>query len=187
MTNLSHKIGLQAQAVAAYWDIRYLENAVEELTTSGLRRSDLSILATERTLIERLHQDYVSVRELSGNSACFIPSGFRKTRGAQASDRLVLVATMTTGERIFASDNDIWAKTAAHFGARGIGDGIADVIARVAGRERSFLLVNQLIRGWIVILVHTSAEEPTFISPDRILEKHSERDLHAYVVRLIGK
>lgn len=187
MTTPASQIETPIETVAVFWYPEHLDNAVEELALWGFSPSELSLLASERTLADRLDQHYSRISDLAGNSPCFVPAGIRETGGPTLSDRLVSVGTTNAGDRIFASDDDLAAAIAATVKAAKNGNAFGNALVQLVGHDSSLFLLDQLTRGTVVLWVRARDSEPVPDAAQRILQKHSDRDMHAYAVRLIGK
>jgi hypothetical protein len=57
----------------------------------------------------------------------------------------------------------------------------------MVGYDSSLFLLDQLKRGTVVLWVRARDGEPGPAAAQQILKKHSDRDMHAYAVRMIGK
>ena len=55
------------EAVALFHDVKSLQAAIDELLTSGFDRGDLSVLANEKTIEDKLGHSYGSTRDLEDN------------------------------------------------------------------------------------------------------------------------
>ncbi len=187
MTTLAPKIEAPIETMAVFRYAEHLDNAIEELARWGFARSELSLLATERTLLDRLDQRYARISDLTGNSPCFVPAGAREAGAGTVSDRLVPVGTTSDGERLFASDDELGAAIAAGVRTARNGSAVGGALAQLAGHDNALFLLKQLARGAVVLWVRARDGEQMSPVAQRILQKHSDRDLHAYAVHMIGK
>ncbi|MGE0666194.1 MAG: hypothetical protein AB7O49_06515 [Sphingomonadales bacterium] len=187
MTTLAPKIEAPIETMAVFRYVEHLDNAIEELTMLGIGRSDLTLLATERTLLDRLDRRYARISDLDGNFPCFVLTGAREAGGAKGSGRLVPVGTTTDGNRLFASDDDLAAAIAAGGRNERNCSSVRDALTRHIGHKQAHFLLEQLARGGVVLWVRARVGEKVSPMAQRILQTHSDRDLHTHVVHIIGK
>jgi hypothetical protein len=173
------------EAVGVFQEVGPFQDALDELTSSGFDRADLSLLASEGTVKEKLGHVYHRVGELEGDVA--VP------RAAYADDHsiaeartgaiggLAYIGAMVAAGAVVASGGTLAAVIAAAAAAGGGGGLIGAVAAGFIGRDKAESLQAQLDKGGLLLWVRTpdSAKEQRALA---ILRKHGGQDVHVHAL-----
>ncbi|MGH6943470.1 MAG: hypothetical protein ACREH6_04505 [Geminicoccaceae bacterium] len=151
------------EAVGVFHDRDALLAAVEDLMKAGFDRAELSLLAGERTVQEKLGRAYEKVDDLEDDGT--VPRIAFVGNHSEAIGRVGIIgglayigATVAAGA-VVASGGALAATIAAAAIAGGGGGVLGAFTARLLGRERARGLQHQLDHGGLLLWVHCRDEE----------------------------
>jgi hypothetical protein len=175
------------EAVGIFSDVASYEAAIDELESSGFDRAELSVLASEATVEEKLGHKYQRAAELEddpdapriafiseesiGAAEAGLISGFFYYLGFGAG--LVTVATGGAFGAILMS---------AAIGS-GAGAVIGSVLAGMVGKHHADFLHDHIDHGGLLLWVHLRDDAHEKSAVD-ILTKHSAHDVHVHDIRV---
>ena len=174
------------EAVAVFDDADTMQDAIDDLLSSGFDRAELSLLASEETVDEKLGHKYQKVAELEDDAAVprtrYYVSQEAISEGEYVfTGGLVLLGTLGTVGIIVASGGTLAAAiTGAALGA-GSGGILGELLARFIGAQHAEYIQEQLSHGGLLLWVRC-------LNPEReksameILSKHSGRDVHVHAL-----
>jgi hypothetical protein len=174
------------EAVAVFDDADNMQDAIDALLSSGFDRAELSLLASEETVDEKLGHKYQKVAELEDDAAVprtrYYVSQEAISEGEYVfTGGLVLLGTLGTVGIIVASGGTLAAAiTGAALGA-GSGGILGELLARFIGAQHAEYIQEQLSHGGLLVWVRC-------LNPEReksameILAKHSARDVHVHAL-----
>jgi hypothetical protein len=173
------------EVVGVYNNPDALEAAAAELLASGFERAQITLLAGENAVVEKLGHKYERVEELEDN-----PDTLRITyRSKESFDAaksallgsLVSIGAVATAGAIFASGGALAATLGSGVIGAEVGAFIGGVVGDIVDNHRANYLRNQLDHGGLLLFVQATndAEEDT---AKQILSKHSGRDVHAHSI-----
>jgi hypothetical protein len=171
------------EAVGVFHEWSSLQAAVDELQVSGFDRSEVSLLAGEGTVQEKLGHLYEKVSDLEDDST--VPRAAYVGRDSLVEARtgfigaLAYVGAIATVGAVVASGGTLaWAIAGA--AVAGGGGGLIGVMAsKWLGRDRAKNLQAQLDKGGILLWVRLRDHEHEQRALD-ILSKHSGDDVHVH-------
>jgi len=173
------------EAVGYFGTAASLQEAIDELMSSGFDRAELSLLASGKTVEEKLGHKYRKVSELEDDAAtprcCYISTeSIGAAEGALIGAPLYVGAVAAAGV-IVASGGTLAAAITAATLAGGTGGLIGFVLAKLLGDHHAHHLQEQLDHGGLLLWVRTwdVAHEMRAIE---ILKKHSGRDAHVHSI-----
>jgi hypothetical protein len=173
------------EAVAIFDDAETLESAIDELLSSGFDRADLSLLASEHAVEEKLGHIYRKVRELEDNpsvprTAYVSTEAIGEAEGALIGG-LVYIGAVAAAGAIVASGGPIAVAIVAATMTGGAGGLIGFDLAKLVGRHHADHLQEQLRRGGLLLWVRTRDKnhEERAIG---VLSKHSAHDVHTHAL-----
>lgn len=171
------------EAVAYFDASKELEEAIDELLSSGFDRAEISLLATEKTVEEQLGHQYHKVAELEDDPAVpraiYIPKeSIGDAQGALIATPLYIAAATAIGA-IVASGGSLLAVIVGAAVAGGAGGALGAGLAKLVGDRHAENLQNQLEHGGLLLWVRTwdSGDEQRAVD---ILTKHSGHDVHVH-------
>ena len=171
------------EAVGIFRDPGKLQAAIDELQSHGFMRHEISVLAGEHTIQEKLGHLYRRVQEAEDDPRApriiFISSEEVGTAEALAISVPLFIAAITTGGAVVASggallDALLYAATAGAVGA-----GIGSILATFIARQRAEYLQKQIDRGGLLLWVHLRSARMEKLA-EKILLKHSAQHVHVH-------
>ena len=171
------------EAVGYFETAQALQDAIDELLSSGFDRADLSLLASERAIEEKLGHKYKKVEELEDDNE--VPRTFFISDEAvgDAEGSLIgaplYVAAIAAAGAVVASGGTLIAALGAATVAGGAGALIGSVLAQVIGERHAQYLAEQLEHGGLLLWVHTADAGHEKRAVD-ILRRQSGRDVHLH-------
>ena len=171
------------EAVALFHDKKSLQAAIDELLTSGFDREDLSVLASEKAIEDKLGHNYGSTRDLEDN-----PNVPRGTDVAPESIGLAEAACIGTPVYlsacigslvVIASGGTLLGGVAIAAIAGGAGGTVGATLACIVGHEHAKHLNEHVNRGGLLLWVRTRDVEAEKKALD-VLRRHSGEDAHLH-------
>lgn len=173
------------EAVGIFETADSLQAAIDELLSSGFDRAEISLLAGEGTVQEKLGHIYEAAAAEDDpdapRTAYVSPESIGDAEGGIIGILTYIPATLTAGA-IVASGGTLAAAAAATAIAGGAGAMIGVLLAAGIGESHAKFLRDQMERGGLLLWVLT----PTKDKEDRakaILAKHSAHDVHVHGVK----
>ncbi|MFZ1413678.1 MAG: hypothetical protein WAS73_03720 [Defluviicoccus sp.] len=171
------------EAVGVFHHWQNLQAAVDDLLRHGFDRSELSLLAGEKTVEQKLGHVYKKVAELQDDPAvprtAFLGADSLTETKAFTVSGLGYVGALAAVGTIVASGGTLAAVIIGAVAAGLGGAGVGSVFARMLGRERAASIENQLGRGGLLLWVRTrDAEHETRAC--EVLTKHQADDVHVH-------
>ena len=170
------------EVVGVFADAQALDAATSELLASRFEEAQISLLAGERAIVEKLGHKYERVEELEDDlEAPRIRYRAFDTRKTVILGSLAAIGALATAGAIFAGG----AALAATLGGGVIGAEVGGFLGGVLGDfvddRHAAYLKNQLEHGGLLLFVRArdATEEST---AKKILRKHSGRDVHAHAI-----
>ncbi len=171
------------EAVGVFHHWNNLQAAVDELTASGFDRSEVSLLAGEATVEEKLGHVYSKVSELEDDPdaprLCFVGRDSLTEGKATAIGALGYVGAVAAIGVVVASGGTLAWAAIAGVAAGGGGAAVGSLFAHALGRGRAKDLEAQLEKGGLLLWVYTrdAAHEEKATA---ILRKHGGDDVHVH-------
>jgi hypothetical protein len=151
--------------------------------SSGFDRAEISLLASEETVDEKLGHIYQKVTELEDDAAvprtCYVSQESMGDAEGGIIGGLIYVGVGATVSAIFASGGALATVIAGAALAGGTAGLIGTALARLIGEHHSKYLQEQLQHGGLLLWVRTWDAEREKKAKE-ILSKHSGRDVHAH-------
>jgi hypothetical protein len=160
-----------------------LELAIDDLLSSGFDRAELSLLAAEHVVEERLGHKYRKVSLLADNPViprvAFVSTeALGWAEGGLIAGLLYVGATVAAGA-VVVSGGAVAAAIAAAAVTGGAGALVGSALARWVDRRHAHYLEEQLARGGLLLWVRawTSEDEETAAG---VLRKHFADHVHVH-------
>lgn len=171
------------EAVGVFHDWKSLQAAVDELLNTGFDRSELSLLAGDKAVEEKLGHIYEKVRELEDDPA--VPRAAFVGRDSLTEGRagiiggLVYIGAVAAIGAVVASGGTLAAAIAAAAVAGGSGGVLGTLAARWLGRDRAREIQGQIDRGGLLLWVRVRdpAHEERAVA---VLNRHAADDVHVH-------
>jgi hypothetical protein len=169
-----------SEAVAVFHDASDLDAAVEELRAAGFANDDISLLASEDAVEQKLGHRYERVEELEDDPDAPRVAYRTRTSLAESEDRLIgsltyLPAVVAAGT-VVASAGVV---AAAVTGTAIAGALIGTVLAHWLDKSHAEHLQEQLDRGGLLLWVRTPDEDAQRRALE-VLTRHSAHDVHVH-------
>jgi len=173
------------EAVGVFNRPEELQHAIDELLSSGFHRAELSLLASEQAVEEKLGHRYKKVSALADHPtvprAAYVSTEAIGDAEGGLIGGLMYVGGVAAAGAVVASGGTLAATIAAAALAAGAGGLIGSVLAKWVGDRHAHYLQEQLDRGGLLLWVRTwDAEDET--RAVEILIKHSASDAHVHAL-----
>jgi len=171
------------EAVGVFRDPDNLQEAVEELQSHGFMQQELSVLAGESTIQEKLGHLYRRVKSAEDDPKAprtiFVPiENINIAKGIAIGVPLFLAATTTAGV-VVASGGAILEAISYATAAGAVGASIGSMFATFIAKHRAKYLQDQIKRGGLLLWVNLRSPEMEK-KAKKILLKHSAQDVHVH-------
>jgi hypothetical protein len=171
------------EAVGVFHDLEAFKDAVDELTSTGFDRADLSLLASQQTVEEKLGHAYHRVKEVEGDAS--VPRATYADDHSIAEARtgaiggLAYIGAVAAAGLVVASGGGLAAAIAGAALAGGGGGLLGSIAARFIGQAHAENLQAQLDKGGLLLWVKTrdADEEQRALE---ILRRHGGQDVHVH-------
>jgi hypothetical protein len=174
-----------SEAVGVFEDSTRLQEAIDELLSAGFDRAELSLLAGEDAVAEKLGHRYKKVQEIEDDTslprqAYVSPESIGDAQGGLIGGLMYVGAGAAAGA-VVASGGAFAAAIAAASLAGGAGGLIGGILARWLGAHQAHHVQEQLDHGGLLLWVRTrdKAHERRAVE---ILKRHSGRDVHVHAL-----
>ncbi len=176
----------RTEAVAVFDDADSLEAAIDELMSHGFDRADISLLASETAVEEKLGHRFEKVSELEDDDrvprSAYVSTESRGDAEGGLIGGLMYIGALAAAGATVASGGTLGAAIAGAAAMGGAGGLIGAVLAKYIEDQHAVHLEEQIDRGGLLLWVHTrdSAHET---KAKQILKKHSAHDVHLHELR----
>jgi outer membrane lipoprotein SlyB len=186
MSDTQSKVGPTAtirEAVGVFHEPDALQEAIDELLSSGFDRAELSLLAGEHAVEEKLGHRYRKVAELEDDPR--VPRtayvSLESTGDAEGGliGGLMYIGAVVAGSAAVASGGTLAGAFLAAAMAGGAGGLFGSALAKLIDYHHADYLQGQLDKGGLVLWVHVRDPEHEQRAK-RILERHSGEDVHVH-------
>ena len=173
------------EAVGIFHAVDDFEAAVDDLLSQGFNRHDLSLLATEDAVRQKLGNHYVSVKELEDRT--HVPTTAyiaRESLGlAQGTiiGALMYVPALLSASAVVASGGALAAAISAGVISGGVGGSLGTILAWFLGQKQSEHLEEQLQQGGLLLWVRTKDEQHEKRAL-AIMTGHKATDVHLHTL-----
>ncbi len=171
------------EAVGIFDDAATLQAAIDELQSSGFDRAEISLLAGERAVEEKLGHLYKRTHLLEDDpnaprTAYVSTESIGDAEGGIVGALLYVGAVAAAGA-VIASGGTLAAAIGAAVVAGGAGGTIGAVLARIIGKHHADYLQSQIDHGGLLLWV-TARDQAHEKRAAEILSKHSAHDVHVH-------
>ena len=173
------------EAVGVFDSAADLESAIKELEENGFDRAEISLLASDEAVRQKLGHRFYDAKSLEDNPK--VPrTAFVSTESIGAAEGalmggLMYVGALAAAGAIVASGGSFGAILAATAVGGGSGGLIGGILAGLVGKHHSDHLQRQLERGGLLVWVRTrdQAHEQRAID---ILKRNKALDVHLHTI-----
>ena len=173
------------EAVGVFASESDLQAAIDELLSSGFHRAELSLLAGESAVNEKLGGGFASARVAEGNpavprTAYVSPEAIGDAQGGIVSGLVYAGATAAAGTVLISGGTIVVAVIAAAL-VGGTGGIVGVLLAKWLGDNHAQYLRTQVDHGGLLLWVRTRDAKAEYRAVD-ILKRHSSRDVHVHTL-----
>jgi hypothetical protein len=180
---MDEKSTIVHEAVAVFSSERELQGAIDELLISGFSRSDLSLLANEAAVVDKLGQRYERVSSLEDNpvvpSAAYVSPETRGDAEGAVIGALMYVGTGVLMGPIAMAGGGVASILGGAAIGGGIGGAIGAVLAAAIGIEHANHIEEQLRHGGLLLWVRVWDLDQK-VRALEILTRFSRQDVHVH-------
>jgi hypothetical protein len=174
---------LVREAVTAFDDLAHFEAAVDDLLNNGFDRAELSLVARDEAVAEKLGHIYRRVEEVEDDpdvprKAFVSEESVAEGEGALMGI-LMYVPAVIAGGAVVASGGALFAALGTAGLAAGAGGIVGAMLAEWLGEDHADYIRRQLDRGGLLLWVNLRDREHEAIAT-RILKKHSKQAVHVH-------
>lgn len=173
------------EAVGIFHSAQDLQAAVDDLLTQGFNRMELSILASERAIEDKLHEAYVPARDLEDRVAvpttAFVATESIGDAMGAVIGVLVYVPAMIGAAAVVASGGALAAAVTAALIAGGVGGSLGSVMAGMIGKAHSDEIEKHLLAGGLLLWVRTRDKQHEERALG-ILKGHNAEGVHLHTL-----
>jgi hypothetical protein len=171
------------EAVGIFGGATELQNAIDELLSSGFDRAELSLLASEQTVEQKLGGHYEKVSLLDDvpgvpRAAYVSTEAIGDAKGGLIGG-LGYVGAVAAAGAVVASGGTLAATLGAAALAGGAGSLIGSVLAKLVGDQHARHLQEHIERGGLLLWVRTWRPEDEAQATE-ILTRHSGGQVHVH-------
>ncbi|NCT41577.1 MAG: hypothetical protein GW778_07960 [Alphaproteobacteria bacterium] len=183
------KIERVHEAVGVFNDAESLQAALDDLQTHGFMRHELSILAGDKAVKEKLGHIYSRVEDAEDDAAAprtiFVPNEtMGEAEGAAIGLPLYIAAVTATGI-VVASGGTILSAIIAATAAGAAGAAIGGIFANIIAEHHADYIQDQIDKGGLLLWVHLRSSDLEKTAKE-ILSKHGAHDVHLHEIPLYG-
>jgi len=175
----------RTEAVAVFSDAGRLQAAIDELLNHGFDQAEISLLASDKTVEEKLGHLYERVQQLEDSPeaprAEYVSTADRGDAQGGLIGGLMYIGALAAAGTVFASGGTLGVALAGAAAAGGAGGAVGAGLAKFIGDKRATELQDQLARGGLLLWVRTrdAKMERRAQAP---LRKHSGQDVHLHQI-----
>lgn len=171
------------EAVGVFHHWNNLQSAVDELLLSGFDRAEISMLAGEKVVEQKLGHLYRRVSELEDDPEApriaFVGNDSLTEGKASAVGALGYVGAVAAVGAVVASGGALAWAIVAGVAAGGGGAALGTLLARAVGRGRAKDLEAQIDKGGLLLWVRTTDSEHEHRAM-AVLRNHQGEDVHVH-------
>ncbi|UQR62391.1 hypothetical protein LRP30_37510 [Bradyrhizobium sp. C-145] len=174
-----------SEAVGVFGSANDLQAAIDELLSSGFHRADLSLLASEEAVNEKLDSGFANARAVQDDpvvprTAYVSPEAIGDAQGGIVGGLAYAGATVAAGAVLISGGAMVAGIVAATL-VGGAGGVIGALLAKWLGDNHAQYLQTQIDHGGLLLWVRTRDAK----AEDRavnVLKRHSSRDVHVHTL-----
>lgn len=177
--------GSVREAVGVFETAEVLQEAIDDLMSSGFDRAELSLLASESAVDSKLGHKFERVSELEDDASaprrCYVSTESVGDAEGGLIGGLLYVGAVASAGAVVASGGALATAIAAAAVAGGTGGLIGSILAGLLGEWHAHRVQEQLDRGGVLLWVRTRDADHEQ-SAVEILKRHTGRDVHVHEV-----
>ncbi len=184
---LAKKTETVHEAVGIFNDADSLQAAIDDLQIHGFMRQEISILADDKAVKEKLGRIYSRVEDAEDDAVAprkiFVANETLGDAQGAAIGFPLYVAAMTATGIVVASGGTILSAVAAATAAGAAGAAIGGVFASLIAKRHADSIQTQIDKGGLLLWVHLRSPNLRKKAMN-ILYRHAAHDVHVYEIPL---
>ena len=173
------------EAVGVFHNADEMEAAIEDLEENGFDRAEISLLASQAAVREKLGHAFTDAKPLEDNpltprTAFVSTESIGDAEGALLGG-LIYVGALVAAGAVVASGGSFGALLAATAVGTASGGLVGGALAALVGKEHADNIQEQLDRGGLLVWVRTPSEADEKRAVD-ILKRHKADDVHLHSI-----
>lgn len=185
MTNPDQTSVMVHEAVGVFDNAENLQQAVDRLQEQGFDRAEISVLASEVAIKEKLGHIYQRIEEAEDDPesprAVFVAKETLGDIEGAIIGTPLYIAAAATGAAVVATGGTLLGAILATTAAGAAGTAIGIILAKIYSDNYAEYIQNQINRGGLLLWVHLKTPDEES-KAKAILEKYSARDVHVHEV-----
>lgn len=173
------------EAVGLFHSAKDMQTAIDSLLEHGFDRMDISVLASEKTISEKLGDWYRSTRDLEDNplvpTTAFVPRESMGEAEGAVIGAFMYVPAAIGGFAIVASGGTLAAAVAALAIGGAFGAGIGGLLAALIGHNYAHDIEEHLKKGGLLLWARTPDTEHE-ARATKILKENGAADVHTHML-----
>ena len=173
------------EAVGLFHSADEMQAAIDRLLEHGFDRADVSVLASEKTIAEKLGSQYRSVRDLEDEPAvpttAFVPKESIGDAEGAVVGVLMYIPAAIGGFALVASGGTLAAAVTALAISGALGASIGTLLAALVGHNYAQQIEDHLKRGGLLLWVRTRDKEHEARATG-ILKEMGAEDVHLHLL-----
>jgi hypothetical protein len=173
------------EAVGVFKTADALQEAIDDLMSSGFDRAELSLLASETAIEEKLGHKYRKIAEIEDDATvprrCYVSTESIGDAEGGLIGSLLYVGAVAAAGAIVASGGTLAGAIAGAALAGGAGGLVGSALAALVGDRHARDLQDHLDHGGLLLWVRTRDSQHEKRAVD-ILKKHSGGDVHLHTL-----
>jgi len=171
------------EAVGVFHDVGSLDTAIDALQSAGFDRAEISLLAEETTVTEKLGHGYAKVAELEDDAD--VPRAVYVGREGVAQGQaavvggLFMLGSLAATSLVVASGGALATVALAALAGGGGGGVLGSVFSSLLGKHHADHIESQLKKGGLLLWIGIRDDEHEQRAVD-ILTEHSADDVHVH-------
>jgi len=176
------------EAVGIFEDHKAFEKAIEDLLSAGFDRADISLLASQSAVEDKLGHRYERTADVAEKEGVprisLIPKSDVGNAQGLLIGGLIYVGALAVAGPIIVAGGSIAAAIAAGLAAGGAGGVVGGFLGKLVGDQHSKLIEEQLTRGGLVVWVRLrdAAHETRALD---ILRNHGAVEVDAHTLPVL--
>lgn len=173
----------RTEAAAVFDDAGRMQAAIDDLLNHGFDQADISLLASDKAVEQKLGHLYERVHQLEDAADAprkeYVSTAARGDAQGGIIGGLMYVGALAAAGAVFASGGTLGVALAGAAAAGGAGGAAGAVLAKVIGDRHGEELQAQLDRGGLLLWVRTREPELETRAQE-IRRRHSGQDVHLH-------
>lgn len=175
------------EAVGIFHNADEMEAAIQELEENGFDRAEISLLASQEAVHEKLGHAYADAKSLEDSSlaprTAFVSTETIGDAEGAALGGLMYVGALVAAGAVVASGGSFGALLAATVAGTASGGLVGGTLAALIGKQHADSLVEQLDRGGLLVWVRTPTKADENRAVD-VLKRNKASDVHLHALEV---